>query len=535
MKTALKSTSSGLFLILGSILFICRSSQGDVILGEMLHGSNYRKRVTLRNVGETDVQLSNFGLNVYLNVPGDMVYRLDSISTEAVIKPSGNYSICHTSSDEECDIKWGGLNFNGNDAIELVQNGSPIDRIGDHTGHGIVGCGWTVADIPEATCDHLLIRKASISSGDLDWEKSSQNEWIVQNLSPKQNLSCPLTKPVFDDSCWEIRSKLSSFNLDTCEKLIEKSSAVIGTYNTRFLFDGIGGDKERETPEEAGAHLKDIANVIRRNAPDILTLAEIEDLEILQKLIKAIEESEYTPVFVQGRDTATGQDMGQLLKDISVYNASRTDCRSGWIEGTSCGVCFSGTNGVSKNLITLFDSCLFGHKFAMVSIHLYAFPTDPYRCAYREAQARVIQDVIVQLMEAGFEVIVLGDFNDYSDLYEDTLKSQNPISHVLSMIRDPNGDDVDELFNVMQLLPESERYTSWWDIDEDEHFDGITETSMIDHILMTEGLFSRILNVWIDHEPNPEIVSDHWPYFVELSTAHSQNTKSKDSVSFLTQ
>lgn len=42
-----------------------------------------------------------------------------------------------------------------------------------------------------------------------------------------------------------------------------------------------------------------------------------------------------------------------------------------------------------------------------------AFPTEPYRCAAREAQATILREFVDYYQYYGIEVIVLGDFNDF--------------------------------------------------------------------------------------------------------------------------
>jgi len=324
-----------------------------------------------------------------------------------------------------------------------------------------------------------------------------------------------------DEECWSVQSQLKDLALDACESRTTKESVILGTYNIYWLFDGDSDRKEVwESPEEAHRHLRDIADVIRKHKPDILTLVEVEDEEILQELIDDIGDPAYAPWFVQGRDSATGQDVALITIGDLVRNISRTNCNVDDVPNSSCGVTLDKNVQVTKNQIALFDSCLFGMKFALISIHFYAFPSRKDRCIQREAQALVIQDAIAKLIAAGFEVIVAGDLNDYSDKYEDVNEDEQPISRVLSILRRPNNSSEDELDNVMHFLPQSQSYTAWWDGggDRDGSYDGPQEASQIDHILMTKGLFNRIKRVWIDHEPDPEVISDHWPLFVELNT-----------------
>ena len=501
------------------LLLHCRLSLGDVIIGELLHNSSYRKRITLRNTGGKSENLSQYTLVVRVNTRMATRYRLEPISADAILEPNSTFTICHPRGFESCDVMWEGLRYNGDDYVALLENDAVVDAIGEEDEEGVVSGRWTVGGREIASRYYVLLRRENITRGNTDWIAAAQSEWQVQYLEEEPTTSSsPATE--IDDSCWSIRNQLETPSLDACRAPVEQDSVIIGTYNTQFLFDGVSDPRPQDvwqSVQAAERHVEDIADVIRRNAPDILALQEVEDESILMDLVESIDDPVYIPHFVQGRDTATGQDVGLLTQTDSVRNVTRTNCRSGRVPGSGCTSSFNDTRGISKNMIALFDSCLFGTKFALIVVHLYAFPSSSLRCVWRESQARIIQDVVQQLMAAEFEVIITGDVNDYSDLHED-VQSSEPISRVLSMLRDPDGDGNDELDNVMSFLPMRERYTSWWDQDEDDVYEGVTETTQIDHILMTKGLSRRINRVWIDHEANPEIVSDHWPLFVEVET-----------------
>ena len=47
------------------------------------------------------------------------------------------------------------------------------------------GSGWVVSDIEDATKNHTLVRHPDILSGDMNWENSAINGWIVydQNVT----------------------------------------------------------------------------------------------------------------------------------------------------------------------------------------------------------------------------------------------------------------------------------------------------------------------------------------------------------------
>jgi len=62
----------------------------------------------------------------------------------------------------------------------------------------------------------------------------------------------------------------------------------------------------------------------------------------------------------------------------------------------------------------------------MISAHLLAYPTDLSRCYAREAQAQILQEQIYLTISDGYEIILLGDLNDWDGQIPD-LNSNKPI------------------------------------------------------------------------------------------------------------
>ena len=93
--------------------------------------------------------------------------------------------------------------------------------------------------------------------------------------------------------------------------------------------------------------------------PDIVSLEEVEDCAILQRLADALAargQKGYVPYMVKGTDTSTGQNVGLLTKVDPVADLSRTEARAAFpVEGNQCGYSGSGgTYGVSKHYRTKF-------------------------------------------------------------------------------------------------------------------------------------------------------------------------------------
>ena len=201
-------------------------------------------------------------------------------------------------------------------------------------------------------------------------------------------------------------------------------------------------------------------------------------------------------------------------------NLYRTEVKYNYpIPGSKCGYTGSaGSSGVSKHYITEFK--FNGYDIAFIAAHLLAIPTDPSRCAQREAQASVLQNVIFGYVNKGYEVIMIGDFNDYDAEVLD-MNSNKPTSRVLDILKGYQGDlsGLYELHNVAEEIVKDQRFSDWWDSDNNCNTASQQDYSMIDHILVTDAIRKNIANVYIYHgydEYCGKYNSDHYPVVLDL-------------------
>ena len=157
---------------------------------------------------------------------------------------------------------------------------------------------------------------------------------------------------------------------------------------------------------------------------------------------------------------------------------------------------------------------------ALISAHLIAIPTDPYRCSQREAQASILQSVIYDYINDGFEVIMMGDFNDYDAEIMD-INNNKPTSIVLDILKGYKGDAAGhyKLYSVAQEIVQEQRYSDWWDSDNNCNTSSQKDYSMIDHILVTDAIRKNVANVFIYHgydEYCGKYDSDHYPVVIDL-------------------
>jgi endonuclease/exonuclease/phosphatase family metal-dependent hydrolase len=160
-------------------------------------------------------------------------------------------------------------------------------------------------------------------------------------------------------------------------------------------------------------------------------------------------------------------------------------------------------------------------NIALIGAHFVAYPTDYSRCAQREGQASVLQPVISDYISKGYEVIVIGDLNDFDGVVLD-VNSNKPTSQVLNILKGNFGEYKGkyELTSVAENVKQSERYSDWYDSDNNCNTQSNKDYSMIDHVLVTSGIKNKISDVYFYHgysEYCGTYNSDHYPVVIDLN------------------
>ena len=306
----------------------------------------------------------------------------------------------------------------------------------------------------------------------------------------------------------------------------DKNKLRLVQYNVEWLFidyysnmkcPGDGCTWKNET--EAGIHMDYVSKRIQSLNPDIINFCEVEGCDELN-ILKDKLDGTYVPYLKKGTDSGTGQNVGMLTRVDPLKSLYRTELKYNYpIPGSKCGYTGSvSSSGVSKHYITEFQ--FNGINIAFISAHLIAIPTDSARCAQREAQASVLQTVIVDYIKRDYEVIMIGDFNDYDAEVLD-VNSNKPTSQVLDILKGFQGDFAGEyqLYSVAETIPQNERYSDWWDSDNNCNTASKYDYSMIDHVLVTDSIRKNIANTFIYHEYDEycgKYDSDHYPVVVDL-------------------
>ncbi len=324
--------------------------------------------------------------------------------------------------------------------------------------------------------------------------------------------------------------------LTPSDRRTDKSTFRLMQYNVEWLFTDYysnakcpGSGCPWSNSSEASTHMNWVSKVINELQPDYVNLCEVEGCDELNQLVKELEsETSYNPYLIPGTDSSTGQNVGLITRIDPVVNLYRNDSRYTYpIPGSKCGMSIpeglqhsaleksgytgtSSTSGISKHYIT--ELKINGYNVAIIGLHLLAYPTDQTRCAEREAQAMIGQSIASKYLEAGYEVIILGDLNDYDGQVLDSNNSI-PTSQVLEILKCGG-----RLVTTNTWIEKESRYTNWWDKD-GSCKSTPNEFTMIDHILVTPVLAGKIKSVFVYHgysEYCGTYNSDHYPVIVDF-------------------
>ena len=278
------------------------------------------------------------------------------------------------------------------------------------------------------------------------------------------------------------------------------------------------------------AQFERIAAVIESIEPDIINLQEVTSKDSVDLLVKILHEkglTAYRGFHVDGHDNFMKIDVAciskfepDLIEGESIRCIWSKDDESGLREpftfardDESIG---SGTTSLDRNALYFFT--IGKTKLGILGLHLKSNPDDNYSNARRTAEAEIARRIISQeIVARGYTPIVMGDLNDYDPDIPDRDESRDTKTDVIRNLKnyDPKTDG-DELINVaVKITRQQDRYTSWWDRNENGADDYYDVKTMLDHILLHKSLWPGVKRVLIDHSQSLE-TSDHFPVVVDL-------------------
>ena len=167
-------------------------SAANLFFSEAAEGTSNNKYLEIYNASNAEVSLSGYAYPAVSNAPttpGEHEYW-NTFSDGAVVAAGDVYVVCHGSADAfitaECDETYTYLS-NGDDGLCLAfgseANYQVLDCVGDFNGDP--GSGWSVAGVADATKEHTIVRKGSVTTGnDGAWASSAgtdvdDSEWVV--------------------------------------------------------------------------------------------------------------------------------------------------------------------------------------------------------------------------------------------------------------------------------------------------------------------------------------------------------------------
>ena len=195
------------YLYLVAALLITSKGFSQILFSEYSEGSSYNKYLEIFNYSNETVLLSQFVLTSCTNgcLNGNNFF-INEFPDGASIEPGEVYVVASTQADQlilnEADFTFQYCCGNGDDVYALMLSGltgdffdaeNALDIIGDDTTWQ-EGVGWDIAGVSEATKNHTIVRKSTVSEHNAgNWSLSAgtnidDSEWIVLETDDWSNL-----------------------------------------------------------------------------------------------------------------------------------------------------------------------------------------------------------------------------------------------------------------------------------------------------------------------------------------------------------
>ena len=233
---------------------------------------------------------------------------------------------------------------------------------------------------------------------------------------------------------------------------------TVMTWNLEWFYDENSGDnfsrlaREKSAPDRGKWDWRRdaIADRIAGVRPTVVAVQEIENRRVLYYLTRALSRNHqlsYNEYALEGRDFFTEQDVGYLVRRPADVAAL---IQRGYVQRLRSTNQFY---DVSKHLFAEieFQDGSDVHRVLILNIHLRAKPEGE---AFRRRQARLMQHWVAEVVSAGRDVIVLGDFNS-EETADQTLADSD--LGIAAGLQTPSPND--DLIDLNLRLPRSSRQT----------------------------------------------------------------------------
>lgn len=282
-----------------------------------------------------------------------------------------------------------------------------------------------------------------------------------------------------------------------------------------------------------------VAAVIEAINPDILNLVEVTSREGVELLIEILHEkglTKYQGYHVEGRDGFTGMDVALISKikpdevegdPIRIFYSEEDDptWRQSYQAIGRSGETIQLNTGIPRH--SVYFLTVEGYKLGFLGLHLKSNPSSDFANAKRSAQAEIAKRILRQeIAGRGYLPIVLGDINDYDPDVPDRDDSRDTMTDVVRTLKDYDSKrEGPELENVARLISrKADRYTSFWDRNENRARDPYDVFTMIDHIFLPKDLMSYVNRAFIFHSIDLD-TSDHRAVVVDLALPSQEGSE----------
>ncbi|WP_109472987.1 ExeM/NucH family extracellular endonuclease [Ornithinimicrobium cavernae] len=138
------------------------AASDGLVISQYIEGSSFNKALEIYNGTGAEVDLSGYAIQGYQNGSTTVGY---TISLQGTVAPGEVHVLAHTDwALAFTPDQTGNLQFNGDDAVVLSQDGAVVDSLGQRGSDP--GSSWGTP--PTVTADATLVRNADVCSGDVN-------------------------------------------------------------------------------------------------------------------------------------------------------------------------------------------------------------------------------------------------------------------------------------------------------------------------------------------------------------------------------